>query len=304
MSDILLNKYKVENCFYGEFSDMLAPEKGWFFDSSEPRYLTNYIGLRNRLAILNENYVYADFKSRVNGCYCLIKSLTEYINLHKDEIKIMLKAVDLKTINRGLNPAVTDSFAVEYKVRPVPSPVTIKTYEAELVSEANGRRSFRQTDRQKTVTIPYYIDYYPVKSVKLPFAYIIDISDPEVIGLLRTHGIKLEKLETSTKIIVDRFNVSELIGESRLNQGHYTNTIKGNFIHDTIEFQSGTVVVRMSQPLANVVAYLLEPQSNDGLMTWNYLDRYLVPQWGSGYNPYPVYKVLNKVDIKTVEINK
>jgi hypothetical protein len=304
MSGTLFNKYKVENCFYGEFSDMLAPEKGWFFDSSEPRYLTNYIGLRNRLAILNENYVYADFKSRVNGCYYLIKSLTDYINLHKDEIKIMLKAVDRKTVNRGLNPAVTDSFAVEYNVRPVPSPVTIKTFEAELVSEANGRRNFRRTDRQRTVTIPYYIDYYPVKNVKLPFAYIVDIPDPEVIGLLRIHGIKLEKLESITKIIVERFNITELKGESRLNQGHYTNSIKGSFIHDTIEFQSGTVVVRMAQPLANLAAYLLEPESNDGLTTWNYLDRYLVPQWGSGYNPYPVYKVLNKLDIKTVEINK
>jgi dipeptidyl-peptidase-4 len=64
------------------------------------------------------------------------------------------------------------------------------------------------------------------------------------------------------------------------------------------------MVVRMAQPLANLAAYLLEPQSNDGLMTWNYLDRYLVPQWGSGYNPYPVYKVINKVDIKTKALEK
>jgi hypothetical protein len=304
MSDILLNKYKVENCFYGEFSDMLAPEKGWFFDSSEPRYLTNYIGLRNRLAILNENYVYADFKSRVNGCYYLIHSLTDYVNLHKDEIKIMLKTVDQKTVKRGLNPAATDSFAFEYKVRPAPSPVTIKTYEAELVSETNGRKNFRKTDRQKTVTIPYYIDYYPSKSVKLPFAYIINIPDPEVIGLLRTHGIKLEKLEKDTRIVVEKFNIMELKGESNLNQGHYTNTIKGNFVQDTIEFQTGTVVVKTAQPLANVAAYLLEPQSNDGLMTWNFLDRYLVPQWGLGYNPYPVYKVMKIADFKTIVFEK
>jgi hypothetical protein len=281
---------------------MLAPEKGWIFDSSEPRYLTNYIGLRNRLAILNENYVYADFKSRVNGCYYLIQSLTDYVNQHKDEIKNMIKGVDLKTVNRGLNPAVSDSFAIEYDVRPVPSPVTIKTYEAELYTDANGRKNFRKTDRQKTVTIPYYIDYYPVKSVKLAYAYIIDIPAPEIIGLLRTHGIKMEKLENSSRIVVDRFNISELKGASRLNQGHYSNTINGDFVKDTVEFQAGTVVIRTAQPLANLAAYLLEPQSNDGLMTWNFLDRYLVPQWGIGYNPYPVYKVLNKVDIKTIPI--
>jgi len=304
MSGTLLNKYKVENCFYGEFSDMLAPGKGWFFDSSEPRYLTNYIGLRNRLAILNENYVYADYKSRINGCYYLIQSLVDYVNQYKDEIKSMLNAVDQKTVNRGINPSVTDSFAIEYDVRPASSPVTIKTYEAELKSDANGRRSYRKTDRQKTVTVPYYIDYYPVKNVKLAFAYILNTPDPEVIGLLRIHGIKMEKLEDSCKIVVERFKITELKGSSRLNQGHYSNTVKGNFVMDTIEFQAGTVVVRMAQPLANLAAYLLEPQSNDGLMTWNYLDRYLVPQWGSGYNPYPVYKVINKVDIKTKALEK
>jgi hypothetical protein len=304
MSGALLNKYNVENCYYGEFSDMLAPEKGWIFDSSEPRYLTNYVGLRNRLAILNENYVYADFKSRVNGCYFLIQSLLDYVNQHKDEIKSMLSEVDQKTVSRGLDPAVTDSFAIEYGVRPVPSQVTIKTFEAELSSISNGWRNYRKTDRQKTVTVPYYIDYYPVKNVKLPFAYIVDTHDPMVIGLLRTHGIKIELLETGSKIIVEKFNISELKGSSHLNQGHYNNTIKGSFVKDTIDFQAGTPIVRTSQPLANLAAYLLEPQSNDGMVTWNFLDRCLVPQWGSGFNPYPVYKVMNKINLNTTTLEK
>ena len=304
MSGTLLNKYKVENCFYGEFNDMLAPEKGWIYDASEPRYVTNYVGLRNRLAILNENYVYADFKSRVNGCYCLIKSLTDYLNLHKDEIKNMLREVDQKTVSRGLNPAVTDSFTIEYKLRPVSSLVTIKTFEAELATESNGRRNYRKTDRQKNVTVPYFIDYYSVKSVKLPFAYILDTFDPQITGLLETHGIKLEKLSEMCKVEVERFNITELKGSQHLNQGHYNNTIKGSFIKDTIEFAAGTLVIRTAQPLANLAAYLLEPQTNDGLVTWNFLDRYLVPQWGFGYNPYPVYKVINKIDLKTTAIRK
>jgi dipeptidyl-peptidase-4 len=304
MSGTLRTKYKVENCFYGEFIDMLAPEKGWLFDSSEPRYLTNYVGLRNRIAILNENYVYADFKSRVNGCYYLIHSLVDYVNQHAIEIKGMIGTVDQKTISRGLAPAVTDSFTVEYAVRPVSAPVTIKTFEAELVSTTNGWMNYRKTDRQKTVTVPYYIDYYPVKNVKSAFAYLLNTPDPEVISLLHAHGIRMEKLENACKIIVERFNITELKGASRLNQGHYNNTIKGFFVKDTIEFQPGTIVVRTSQPLANVAAYLLEPQSNDGLVTWNFLDRYLVPQWGPGFNHYPVYKVINRVDLKTTDIPK
>jgi hypothetical protein len=304
MSATLLNAYKVENCYYGEFIDMLAPDKGWIFDASEPRYFTNYVGLRNRLAILNENYVYADFKSRVNGCYFLIKSLSDYLGIHKDEIKNMLKESDRKTVERGLNPAVADSFAIDYKVRPVSSPVTIKTFEAELVSDAGGRRNYKKTDRQKTVTVPYYINYVPEKNVKFPFAYLINTSDQQILNLLLIHGLKVEKLAAFEKIEVESFKISELKGSQRLNQGHYNNSIKGDFVRDTIGFNAGTLIVRTSQPLANLAAYLLEPQTNDGLLTWNFLDRYLVPQWGSGFNLYPVYKVIFKREIKTIPIER
>ncbi len=300
ISGILSDKYHIENCFYGEFFDMMDPGKGWVLDASEPRYMSNYFGLRNRLGILNENYVYADFRSRVTGCYYLIHSLVDYASAHKTEIENLLAKTDQETISRGYDPSVTDSFAIEYKARPAPSKVTVRTFEAEAVKVANGRISYRRTDRQKDVTIPYYIDYYPTTNVKFPFAYLITVKDPEVLDLLKVHGVKIEKLADDAEIDVERFDIDDLRGSNRLNQGHYTNSVKGHFVKTTVNFQVGTTVVRTAQPLANVAAYLLEPQSNDGMMTWNFFDRYLVPQWGNGYYPYPVYRIINKIDIKTI----
>jgi hypothetical protein len=303
MSGMLLNKFKVENCFYGEFIDMMKPENGWLYEVADPRYMSNYFGLRNRLGILNENYVYADYKSRVLGCYFLIKSLLDYSSTHNAEIKSMLNSADQKVIARGMNPSVTDSFAIEFKVRPISEKVTIKTFEAEIVSDANGRKSYRKSDRQKTVTVPYYIDYYPAKNVKFPFAYVLTVNDKEIIDLLKIHGIELGKLSSPVKTEVEKFEISSLKGAARLNQGHYTNTINGSIINETIEFKTGTIVIKTAQPLASLAAYLLEPLSTDGLATWNYFDRYLVPQWGSGYYPYPVYKVMNKIELKTEPLN-
>jgi Zinc carboxypeptidase len=302
MSKTLSVKYKIENCYYGEFYDMMDPEKGWVLDASEPRYMSNYYGIRNRLGILNENYVYADFKSRVLGCYYLIHSLLDYASFHKSEIKSMLSDVDKKTTARGADPSVADSFAIEYKVRPLPEKVTVRTFEAELINDVNGRRNYRRTERQKDVTIPYYIDYFPTRNVRFPFAYLMTTHDPEVTNILKRHGIKLEELSAGCRIEIQRFEITELKGAMRLNQGHYTNTLNGNSVTDTLDFPAGTIVVRTAQPLANVAAYLLEPQSNDGLAVWNFFDRYLVPQWGMGFNPYPVYKVMKKTDLKTVKI--
>jgi len=233
------------------------------------------------------------------GCYYLIHSLMDYASAHKLEIENMLSEVDKKTINRGANPSVTDSFAVEFNLRPLPEKVTVKTYEAELINNTNGWNNYRRTEKRKDVTVPYYIDYYPKKNVRFPFAYLITTSDPAITDLLKTHGIKIEKLSSDSKIEVQRFEISDLKGAPKMNQGHYTNTIKGTYFIGQIEFPAGTIVVRTAQPLGNLVAYLLEPQSNDGLVFWNVFDRYLVPQWGIGYNPYPVYKILNKTDIKT-----
>ncbi|MCU0461749.1 MAG: M14 family metallopeptidase [Bacteroidales bacterium] len=300
MSATLLNKYKVENCYYGEFNNMMNPESGWFYDAADPRYLVNYYGLRNRLAILNENYVYADYKSRVWGCYYLIKSLADYASVHKAEIINMLLEADKKSIARGMNPSAADSFAIEFKVRPLDENVTIKTYEAERTNEPDVYPPFRRTDRRKDVTVPYYIDYYASRNVKFPYAYLITNNDPEVISLLKSHGIIVEKLTGDMKTKAERFDIAEVKGSGRLNQGHYTNTIKGRFINATVDFPAGILVIRSGQPLANLAAYLLEPQSNDGLMTWNYFDRYLVPQWGIGYNPYPVYKIIEPIEIKSV----
>jgi hypothetical protein len=299
MSKTLSVKYKTENCYYGEFIDMLNPEKGWILDASEPRYMSNYYGVRNRLGILNENYVYADFKSRVFGCYYLIHSLLDYASAHKSEISEMLKQVDNKTIARGENPAIADSFAIEYKVRPVKDNVKVRTFEAEQGPVVNGWRNYIRTDRQKDVTVPYFIDYYPTRMVKFPFAYILTTHDPAITDLLKIHGIKIEELTTDSKIDVQRFDISELKGAPRLNQGHYNTTLSGKFVDGQVDFPAGTLVVRTAQPLGNLVEYLLEPQSNDGLVLWNYFDRYLVPQWGSGYNPVPVYKVIYKTDLKT-----
>jgi hypothetical protein len=303
MSKTLSVKYNVQNCFYGEFFDMLNPGKGWILDASEPRYMSNYYGIRNRLGILNENYVYADFKSRVMGCYFLLHSLTEYASGHKSEIMNMLSEVDKKTIARGENPAVTDSFAIDYNVRPLPEKITVKTYEAELVRDSSGRRNYHRTDKQVDVTVPYFIDYYPIKNVRFPFAYLITIKDPVITDLLKMHGVRFEKLTVDTRIQVQRFDITELKGATKLNQGHYTNTIDGKYVSAPVDFPAGTIIVRTAQPLGNLAAYLLEPQSNDGLLFWNFLDRYLVPQWGMGYNPYPIYKVLDKTDIPSIAVD-
>lgn len=294
----LKEDYKIENLFYGEFINRMVPDSGWISYASEPRYLVNYVGVRNRLAILNENYVYADFKTRVYGSYYLLWAILDYAAQHKSKILKMIDEADQRMINRFDSANPVDSFAILYEGRPTPEKITIKAIEADTIPGMRGYWRYKQSDRHRTVTVPYIADYYPTKNVAIPYAYLITVPDKEVLENLKNHGIIVEKLSSDHSFTVESFTINDLKAERRLNQGHYTNSVKGEVKREQKVFPAGTCLVRTDQKLGNLAAYLLEPQSDDGLLLWNFFDKYLVPQWGEGYNPYPVYRLM---EMKTLQ---
>jgi hypothetical protein len=91
--------------------------------------------------------------------------------------------------------------------------------------------------------------------------------------------------------MVQSFKVTELKGQERPYQGHRLNSIEGEYVDEEREFPAGTLFIPMAQPLGKLAAYLLEPESDDGLLVWNFFDRNLVPQWGRGQQVYPVHKL-------------
>ncbi len=295
--DTLREKYGVENVFYGVFMDRLDYSKGWTSYASEPRYLVNYIGLRNRLAILDENYAYADYKSRVIGNYGLLKSILEFANTNKSEVLNMLAIADKQTILLG--EAARDSFAINYAGKPTPEPITIKAYETDTIPGVKGYWRYKKSDRKVTVTVPYIADYYATENVSYPFAYLLDKPVPEVLSNLEKHGIIIERLTDSVKLVTEQYKFTEITPSQRLNQGHYTNKVTGDFEETEVVFPPGTYVVYTSQKLGRLAVALLEPEARDCLLKWNYFDRYLAPQWGGGFYPYPVYKLNNPTKLST-----
>jgi len=304
ISSVLQVRHGIENCFYGEFVDMKYPELGWEAYGAEPRYFVNYAGIRNRFAILNENYVYADYKTRVLGCHKLLLSILEYASLHGDELKEIIFHADQSAITRGTDPSVRDSFALAYKGRPTPTPVTINAFEVEETGDTLFWNKYRKTDRKIKVTVPYLAEYYPTECIKFPYAYLLKVTDPVYLDFLGQHGIRVEKLTSELEIEAEAFRINAIIPARRLHQGHYTNTVKGTWQKEKIRFPAGSWVVRTAQPLANLAVYLLEPQTDDGMAVWNLFDRYLVPQWGPGYYTWPVYRVVEKTEMKTIHVSQ
>ena len=289
---ILEKTYKTPAVGYGGFRDFRAPEKGWQTMEPQPRYVTNYIGLRNRISILDENYVYADFKARVTGNYNFLRAILDYCWAHVDEIKQLVAAADRRTVLRGMKPTEKDLFFVEYEVQPLKNPVTIHAFETEIIPQGEGRRpQIRRTDKVKVQTVPYYSDWVGKRGVRFPAAYIITVPDREVVNKLLQHGLIVEKLREPAALEVEAFQLKEIKSAEGLYQGHRMNRAKGEYILEKKEFPAGTYLVSTAQPLGNLAAYLLEPESDDGLLVWNFFDRHIAQQWSRALQIYPVYKL-------------
>jgi len=296
IDETLEKKYDVLSIPYGNFRNFRDPD-GWMPAGPQPRYITNYIGLRNRLAILNENYAYADYKTRVLGCYYFLHSILEYCASHKDEINALIADADRKTILRGLDPSPSDTFIVEYDVRPMDDPLSILGWEMEPMTSDRGYPRMRKTDKEKTYILPYYCDYFAKRSIQFPYGYLLTVPDKNILENLINHGIVVEKLLEPIKLEVESFHPTEITPSDRLYQGHHMNSIKGEYKIEVREFPAGTYFIGTAQRLANVAAYLLEAESDDGLVVWNFFDRYIVPQWSRQLPPYPVYRLLKPTPI-------
>jgi hypothetical protein len=73
--------------------------------------------------------------------------------------------------------------------------------------------------------------------------------------------------------------------------------LEGRWVTDSLTLERGTRVIRAGQPLGILALYLLEPQSDDGLATWNFLD-----PWISAGGRYPIARVMSRITAPLVQV--
>jgi hypothetical protein len=301
VTDTLKKKYGYDSVPYGNFVDREFPEKGWESEAYAARYVTNYVGMRNRFSVLDENYSYADFKTRVLASFSFIKSILNYTRQNIRTMQQMVMASDIKTQSGFFK----ENFALEYKVEKLMD-LTIKSYVFEKEAIKPEDRSkyppwVKDFIVKKTNTLKdYKVDYFarPVltRGVSLPEAYIILPFHDEVIQTLKNHGIMVEKIRKPVQMTAENFVIEKLELAKDLFQGHVFLTVKGHFENVEVFIPANSYFVSMKQPLARLIPVMLEPESEDSLVAWGFFNREIVAQWTGRPNLYPVYR-LNNPDI-------
>jgi hypothetical protein len=175
-------------------------------------------------------------------------------------------------------PGSTHEQGVASKLQALSKPVDVLV--GAIGSTVNPRSGKSMRTMVETTAIPtsmiVYDRFVSTATRRVPAEYIVPASESGIADIverkLREHGIQVEKLETASRRAVEQFVLTHVRHAERAFQGHKATSIEGSFERRDIDVPAGSLLVRTKQPLGRLVFYLLEPESDDGLTTWNFFD--------------------------------
>ncbi len=274
--------------YYGNFS---ADRTRWETVPATPRYSTQYVGLRNRIAILSESYTYAPFKDRVLGSRGFVKDIFEYTAENKDKIRKLIADARAASIKAGTELKETSTVPLQFKPAAHGKPYEFLGFVEE---QKDGHRV--STGKPKSYELVYWGGTETTLSVRLPYAYLIPAAQAKAIENLQLHGVVLEQLREDIELDVEAYKVEE-ITKTPLFQKHQPISLRVTPRKESRRVEAGSILVRAAQPLGMFAAFLLEPQSCDGLTTWNFFDDVLKEG-----KDYPVLRLPAKTNLSTAPI--
>jgi len=249
---------------YGDFTPDHA---AWETFPAQARFVTNYVGLRNRLAILSEGYSYAPYQDRVLATRDFVRACLEDAAAHKDQVRALLNAADAATgkpVDGELAPA---SIALRSRAVAAPEKVRIKGFDEE---QRDGKPV--STGRARDYECELRTRFEPTLSVPKPAAYIVPRDATGAIETLQRHGLEVEELREDIDLPLEEYTIRSVARAKMEFQKHWLLTIGAESTPTTRRIAAGAAVVRTGQRLGHLAAYLLEPGGDDGLAAWNFFD--------------------------------
>jgi len=272
--------------FYGNFDRELTK---WGTYSHKPMFGGPYVGLRNRISILSEAYAYASFEDRVLSTHAFARRCILQAVADRDRIIDMLDRADRETIEKG--ERAEDEFGIAYEIAKLDEPVVIQSYElAKPDPDRYGVRPIA-TENMVDYTVEHWGTFTPTRTITRPKGYLIPGSHPHIVSKLHEHGIRTTPIDQKTGFTVERFTVERVTRSERefqdIREVRLETTVRGEWI----SVGEGWTFVSTAQPLGNLLVYLLEPESDDGLSRWDAID----PSLDDG-DLFPVMRVLDTSD--------
>jgi hypothetical protein len=234
--------------------------------ASAPRFSTGYGDAIGLATVLVENHSLKPYRQRVLGTYVLIEQSIRALAEHGAELRAAAAADHARretqlTVNWTAETAPTGERAF--------LPIEYSTW----ASSASGRNEVRWSGRPgKPIKLPVYYSN-PGARVTRPDAYWVPATKPEVLALLRLHGVQMEIIDQPRTVSVEMIRLKDarpagqaIEGRVRMNAG-----VAGRERRDEV-YPAGSARVPTDQPLGVFAMLLLEPESDESLIGWGFFN--------------------------------
>ena len=249
--------------------------RGWGSTSVEPRKHHVYTGLTNSIGILletpsNSHRVRRDgtveeipqeerYYHQVRGGVLATSAILQAAADQREQIRAVTSGARARAIAAGMTGG--DPIVLEYElgsrgVEPVwmPNDETPRGYTLEEV--------------------PVYLRWTPTRTTTRPVGYLLPPSMAAMVPRLLDHDIAVYRFIGDASIDAEVYYATSVRRDSYF-QGHYLQSVEVEKEEERLDVVEGWFWVPTAQSRANLISYLMEPETDDNLITWGWTDHVL-----------------------------
>ena len=276
-------RHRFETFDYGNFlSDQrngvdTTVREGWATYDPRPRFGTDYYGIRGRIAILSEAYSHDPLERRIASTYAFTREILSLVGEKEAAIRALSARADSQPLGWGPLPDSLRIVSIRSQLTATPMMMDVVKEDLERTGDSSRTqpgvpRGMRRTGRFRSIRMPVYDRFTSTLDRPAPAAYVVAPGDTAAVTLLRLHGIRVDRSDTAWSARGESFVIDSIIRAQRPFQGHHEVRLKGRWERGLQTMPPKSFIVSTAQPRGALIVYLLEPESDDGLTTWNVFD--------------------------------
>lgn len=261
-----MSKKGFETFYYGNFD---RSHRRWESYGHEPRYSTEYMGMRGKIGILVESYSYASYETRFLVNYAFVDEVLRKLASDRPNI---LENIDRQ---RKMN-LVGETVPLAAELVKTEENVKVLGYQTQEGAPPNGPYDEKAASLHKLhdYIVQLWNRAEARKTTTLPQAYAIPSQYAWAVSRLLRHGLNVQQLAQGATVEAQVANISSLKTTQNF-QGHSMQKLTVQWRQDKATLAPGTYIINAAGPLGRLAAFLLEPESDENLATWNFFDPYL-----------------------------
>ena len=271
-----------------------TPEGGIVSFNDLPRYSMGYTALFQSLSFTVETHMLKPFPQRVQATLAFMKALISWTTKHK-------KLIERSRLKARKSTADATTYRFNYNSDGNVDSILFKGFEHSFMKHhiTGLNRLKYDTSAPYIRNIPQYKSFEAKREVRIPKYYFVGRQEKDVIKRLKANKIEMKKLKNDTLIQLGTFEVVDFDVSNRPYEGHFQlKNIKVNLGERRVALKKGDVRIATNQQNASFIHAVLQPETEDSYLSWNFFDSYL--QQKEYFSSYvfidKIEEILNKND--------